>query len=143
MLGERIVKAREEADMSQAALARAIGVSPAYMSYIENGKKKPTNAQLVAIGGVLNVSPSSLYDAGLSTSAELMAYLLRLESLGYGLEPYLDADGRPCLRLDDAAGHAPKSDLVIRQWAEKRADLDAGKITEEDYAAWREEQIGI
>lgn len=42
MLGERLKQAREAAGMSQAEVARELGLSQPAYSYIENGEKNPS-----------------------------------------------------------------------------------------------------
>lgn len=58
-IGERIQKKRKEIGMSQAKLARAIGVTRASMSQIESGQtKSPAASTLLLIAATLNASPT-------------------------------------------------------------------------------------
>lgn len=46
---------REAKGMSQADLARAVGISPHYLSLIESGEREPDGAILRALGRVLEI----------------------------------------------------------------------------------------
>jgi transcriptional regulator with XRE-family HTH domain len=57
-LGHSIRVLRTDQGLNRKELAEASGVSYPYLSEIEAGKKEPSYKVLVAIGGVLGVSPS-------------------------------------------------------------------------------------
>lgn len=59
-LGTRIRKAREQARISQAELARRIGISKTAMNTIEGGATDPRASRIVAIAQVLGVSTDTL-----------------------------------------------------------------------------------
>jgi transcriptional regulator with XRE-family HTH domain len=59
-LGTRIRKAREQARISQAELARRIGISKQAMNAIEGGATDPRASRIVAIAQVLGVSTDAL-----------------------------------------------------------------------------------
>jgi transcriptional regulator with XRE-family HTH domain len=59
-LGTRIRKAREKARISQAELARRIGISKTSMNAIEGGATDPRASRIVAIAQVLGVSTDAL-----------------------------------------------------------------------------------
>jgi transcriptional regulator with XRE-family HTH domain len=59
-LGARIRKAREHADISQAELARRIGIGTTAMHAIEAGDMDPRASRLVAIAPELGVSTDAL-----------------------------------------------------------------------------------
>ena len=59
-LGTRIRKAREHARISQAELARRIGISKQAMNAIEGGATDPRASRIVAIAQVLGVSTDTL-----------------------------------------------------------------------------------
>ena len=65
-LGIRIRKARESAHISQAELARRIGISKTAMHAIEGGHTDPRASRIVAIARELGVSTDALL---LGTSA--------------------------------------------------------------------------
>ena len=55
-LGKAIKRIREQKNMSQADICRAVGLDRAYMSNIEAGKGNPTLATIEKIAGALGVS---------------------------------------------------------------------------------------
>jgi transcriptional regulator with XRE-family HTH domain len=59
-LGSRIRKAREHVDISQAELARRIGISNNAMNAIEAGDTDPRASRIVAIAQELGVSTDAL-----------------------------------------------------------------------------------
>jgi transcriptional regulator with XRE-family HTH domain len=59
-LGTRIRKAREQARISQAELARRIGISSTVMNAIEGGYTDPRASRIVAIARELGVSTDAL-----------------------------------------------------------------------------------
>jgi|SoiMetStandDraft_2_1073263.scaffolds.fasta_scaffold246826_2 transcriptional regulator with XRE-family HTH domain len=59
-LGTRIRKAREAVHISQAELARRIGISKTAMNAIEGGATDPRASRIVAIALVLGVSTDAL-----------------------------------------------------------------------------------
>ena len=56
MLGARLKEARVVAGMSQADVAKAIGVSQPAYCYIENGDKMPSLSVAKQLSKILNVS---------------------------------------------------------------------------------------
>lgn len=58
-LKERMVKARQEKGLTQAALAKAVGKSQSAIAAVESGRNKETSG-LIAIARVLDVSPEWL-----------------------------------------------------------------------------------
>jgi transcriptional regulator with XRE-family HTH domain len=68
-LGTRIRKAREQARISQAELARRIGISKTAMNAIEGGATDPRASRIVAIAQVLGVSTDALL-LGTSTTGK-------------------------------------------------------------------------
>ena len=56
MFGERLKQAREAAGMSQAEVARALGLSQPAYSYIENGEKNPSLPVAKRLAVVLRTS---------------------------------------------------------------------------------------
>jgi len=67
-LGSRLRQARLDADMSLRELARTLGVSPSFVSQLENGKSQPSVATLYSLAQLLNVSIDRLFE-GTGTEA--------------------------------------------------------------------------
>jgi transcriptional regulator with XRE-family HTH domain len=59
-LGENIIKLRKACKMSAVELSKRVGISPAYLSEIENGKKTPALDVLQKIAQELNTIVSEL-----------------------------------------------------------------------------------
>lgn len=60
MLGRKVQKARKKIGLSQEAVAHAVGISRAYMGYIEQGRNVPSLEVLQKIAKVLKVKLSDL-----------------------------------------------------------------------------------
>lgn len=60
MLGERIGAMRRSRGMSQAELARRLGISPSAMGMYEQGRREPSAQTLVALSRELGVSTDFL-----------------------------------------------------------------------------------
>lgn len=67
-LGLQMRVARKEARLTLRELARRLGVSPSFLSQIENGKSQPSVATLYAMAQVLKVSIDDLFTAEGSTA---------------------------------------------------------------------------
>lgn len=59
--GRRVAKVRKEKGFTQEKLAFAIGVSPAYIGFIEQGRRNPTIANIYKISKVLKISLKDLF----------------------------------------------------------------------------------
>jgi transcriptional regulator with XRE-family HTH domain len=68
-LGARLRDERQKAGMSLRELARRLGVSPSFVSQIENGKSSPSVATLYSIAQVLGTSIDSLFGHEATTEA--------------------------------------------------------------------------
>ncbi len=62
VIGENIRRYRTQQKLTQAALAKAIGVAQGYVSDLEAGKRTPRIGRLAKIAEVLGVPPSYLMD---------------------------------------------------------------------------------
>src|SRR5215210_1394599 len=70
-LGSRLRQARLDADMTLRELARTLGVSPSFVSQLENGKSQPSVATLYSLAQLLGVSIDRLFDGPASAGAPL------------------------------------------------------------------------
>ena len=57
---ELIKKIRDEADLTQAELAKSLGVSTVLITMVETGQKEVSKKLLIKIADKLNVHPSSI-----------------------------------------------------------------------------------
>ena len=62
--GHRIRQRRRELGLTQAAVARAIGVSPPYLNLIEHNRRSIGGALLGRLAGALSIRPADLADSG-------------------------------------------------------------------------------
>ena len=60
MIGQRIAALRKNVGMSQAELARALGVSPSAVGMYEQGRREPSAAGFVALAQVFGVTTDYL-----------------------------------------------------------------------------------
>lgn len=61
-LGERIRELREEKDLSLRELAKTIGVSAAFMSDVELGRRHPSDKHMLAVAQALETSLDDLQE---------------------------------------------------------------------------------
>jgi predicted transcriptional regulator/DNA-binding XRE family transcriptional regulator len=69
-MGARLQRLREERKMTQAALAKTLGISPSYLNQIERNQRPLTVPILLRIGSVMEVDPQIFSEHG---SANLVA----------------------------------------------------------------------
>lgn len=62
-IGPRLRQMREQTDMSLRAVARELGVSPAFLSQIEHGKSQPSVATLYALARLFGAPLDAFFDA--------------------------------------------------------------------------------
>ena len=70
MLGERIAALRRSRGMSQAELARRLGISPSAMGMYEQGRREPSVQTLVSLSRELGVSTDFLLTGKAAASEE-------------------------------------------------------------------------
>jgi len=61
LLGQRIKELRKRKNLTQEQVAEYIGIDPASLSNIENGKYYPTSENLEKILAIFNISPHDLF----------------------------------------------------------------------------------
>ena len=74
-IGARIAEIREDAGITQSALARAIGTSQSAISQIEAGDRNPSYEMLRSISDALGVTPAYLVgpeESGLSREEQVL-----------------------------------------------------------------------
>ena len=62
VLGKRLKKKRKELEMTQEDVAYKVGISRAYMGYIEQGRNVPSVKVLEKISKVLKINLSDLFE---------------------------------------------------------------------------------
>ena len=129
-VGENIRRYRKLRGMTQVQLAEAVGLTEGAVRHYESGIRAVKPELLESISAALGVSVNALKDYGVETAGDLMSLLVRLED-SFGIVPAADGTG---LSLNPKAPHAPKA---IELWAEKRAQLENGKIDADEYEDWK------
>ena len=132
-VGENIRRYRKSRGMTQAQLAEAVGLTEGAVRHYESGIRAVKPELLESIAAALGVSVNALKDYGVETAGDLMSLLVRLEN-SFGIVPSADGAG---LSLNPKAPHAPKAAMAIELWAEKRAQLENGKIDADEYEDWK------
>jgi transcriptional regulator with XRE-family HTH domain/quercetin dioxygenase-like cupin family protein len=69
MLGLRLRAARKKSGLTLRQVAKDLGLSPSFVSQMENGKSQPSVATLYSIARLLDVSIDELFDSGLEDPA--------------------------------------------------------------------------
>ena len=133
--GELIRRYRKMRKMTQADLADACGLSDSAIRNYELGNRMPGSAQLEKIAAGLGIAPAALYDIEEESVRDALELLFRMED-SYGLHPVADSDGI-LLALDPMAPHAPKLFQAIEAWEKSRKSLDAGEMSQDEYALWK------
>lgn len=101
MIGQRIAALRKNARMSQAELARALGVSPSAVGMYEQGRREPAAATLVQLAKVFQVSTDYLLTGQLTRSEDTKALAGTLEALVDAADRRLENRGdRPFSRQE-------------------------------------------
>ena len=131
--GDNIRRYRKAKGFTQAQLADAVGLTEGAIRHYESGIRAVKPELLEEIAKVLGVSAGALKDYGVETAGDLMSLLVRLED-SFGIVPAADGTG---LSLNPKAPHAPKAAMAIELWAEKRAQLENGKIDADEYEDWK------
>ena len=60
MLGQKIKKLRKERGLTQVELAVIVNISPVYLGFIENGRRRPSLRTLERLARALKVSAKDL-----------------------------------------------------------------------------------
>ena len=132
-VGENIRRYRKSRGMTQAQLAEAVGLTEGAVRHYESGIRAVKPELLESISTALGVSVNALKDYGVENAGDLMSLLVRLED-SFGIIPSTGGSG---LSLNPKAPHAPKAATAIGLWAEKRAQLENGKIDDAGYENWK------
>ncbi|GGH47346.1 DUF2083 domain-containing protein [Frigidibacter albus] len=96
LTGTRIRARRAQLGLKQAELARAIGVSPAYLNLIEHNRRPVSDRLLTALAGTLEIGAAALAEGAEPTLFEA----LREAAAGGG-------DGAESERIEEFAGRYP------------------------------------
>lgn len=131
-VGKRIRAAREAAGMTQAEVAKRLGVSESSIRLYELGKRQPNDEILGRIAEAVGVDPQAFVEIEIDSVRDVLEILFRLED-ACGLTPL--ENGK--LGVDRMNDHAPKLFASIERWADMRRRLESGEISRSEYEAWR------
>jgi transcriptional regulator with XRE-family HTH domain/mannose-6-phosphate isomerase-like protein (cupin superfamily) len=132
-LGARLRHERQKAGISLRELARRLGVSPSFVSQLENDKSSPSVATLYSIAQVLGTSIDSLFGHAAVAAVEAGAPALAQASAGGSPDPPAvvsrsdlgsPADGFP-------AGRTRSRLAVTRPGDRPRLVMDSGVVWEQ------------
>lgn len=131
-IGEKIRKFRTEKGLSQKELAKMAGLSePAIRNY-ELGNRTPSDKQIDAIAGALDISPFAISDPDIESYIGVMHTLFALEE-EYGATLVCEPGAT---YITFPAGSDLRSRLS--DWGEVFSKLKDGSMTKEEYKEWKD-----
>jgi transcriptional regulator with XRE-family HTH domain len=104
-LGARLKDARSRSGMSLREVARQLGVSPSFVSQMENGKSQPSVATLYSMAQLLSVSIDELFESGprepneVDFSAESVPGAISRSTMGSPADAWPQDDSRRRLTI--------------------------------------------
>jgi transcriptional regulator with XRE-family HTH domain/mannose-6-phosphate isomerase-like protein (cupin superfamily) len=143
-VGAQLRAYRQAAGLSLRQFARDLGVSPSFVSQIENGKSQPSVATLYSICSMLNISVDELFALADAPGADPDQETTPHAAPGSGAGPAPDAG--PASRrgalaeLAASASAAPGPGPVVAPGQRRRLVLDSG-VTWEQLAPTREAAV--
>lgn len=154
-IGRRIKLARKARRINQKELAEMLNRSLRTIQKYESGDIEVSVAALVSVCQALHVPLSYLIGLGtrkalITSLADVMDFLFMLEKvneLQFEIEvekPPKDRDWRCSVSFSGTgtnARHNAALCLLLEQWQDQREKLAAGKITDKDYADWKDQTI--
>ena len=100
MKGARIAALRRQADMSQAQLARLLGVSPSAVGMYEQGRREPSSDVLVQLGKIFGVSVDYILTGAPSPQEENRLQQLLLDRITAADQLLRERKDRPFTRQE-------------------------------------------
>ena len=130
-IGEKIRKFRTEKGLSQKELAKMAGLSePAIRNY-ELGNRTPSDKQIGAIAGALDISPFAISNPNIESYIGVMHTLFALEE-EYGATLVCEPGAT---YITFPAGADLRSRLS--DWGEVFSKSKDGSMTKEEYEEWK------
>ncbi len=134
-IGSRLRRYRKAVDLTQKQLAEAVGLTESAVRNYELDIRRPKRPQIEAMARTLEVAPEALEDIGVESARQAMEVLFRMED-EMGLVPIDTTDGVG-IGIDPSAKGAQKAQAALKTWKRMRDDVDAGKVSEAEYEAWK------
>lgn len=135
-VGEKIRKFRTEQNLLQKDLAQKCRMSESAIRNYELGNRTPSPKHLEVIASALGVSVFAISEPNLNSELGVMHALFEIEE-NYNLK-VVEENGIYYLQAaPKKRGQASISDLII-EWGEANKKYQAGEITKEEYAHWKD-----
>ncbi len=114
--GRKLRSYREQAGMSQNALARASGLNPASINRLESGERSPSNRAIVErIADALSLSPSRR-DELLASAGHLPEVYERVRPSDPTLLAVAEVLAEPSLSAEDVREFRAILEAIARRW---------------------------
>ena len=130
-VGARIRKVRERKGMTQRELAERAGMTESAMRSYELGYRMPSETQIKLMSKALGVKPEAFADCKGRSDLEVIHLLFHIEE-EHDIEPI---KGQAAIK---ASKRGSAIEMALIDWGEKRAELEAGEITQEEYEDWKD-----
>ncbi|MEG2933613.1 MAG: helix-turn-helix transcriptional regulator [Gordonibacter sp.] len=130
-IGEKIRTIRQARGLTQKELSKTAGIGESALRSYELGNRLPKERPLEKIAMALRVRPEALNPTDASTAMDVIYSLFEFEDMG-AIEP--TENGLVVKKFGKRAGVYRRT---LKAWSEKKAALDAGEITAEEYAEWK------
>lgn len=131
-LGEKLRAIRVARGYTQKELAKTAGVGESALRSYELGDRMPKSRQLQKIAMALKVRPEALCPSSMNTDMDIIYSLFEFEDLGA-----IEATGDASLTVNQLSGNAGVFNRTFKEWAAKKAALEAGELTVDNYAEWK------
>ena len=140
-VGDRIKRARNFRGMTQKELGIAVGFdeksADIRIAQYESNTRTPKEDLLRKLAEALDVNYRSLYEPTLYAAEDIMYTLFELDEHYPGTKLYEVTDP------DSSSSHMAVSfnyrllDEFMREWQQRKKELQAGQITKEEYQEWK------
>lgn len=130
-IGEKIRTIRQTRGLTQKELAKAAGIGESALRSYELGDRLPKERPLEKIAMALRVRPEALNPTDAYTDLDVIYTLFEFEDMD-AIEP--TENGFVVKEFGKRAGVYRR---MLKAWSKKKAALDAGEITAEEYAEWK------
>lgn len=142
-IGDIIKKVRNFRGLTQKELGIAIGfgdrTADVRMAQYESGTRTPKEDAVSKLSEVLDVNPEYLTAPDLYKPNEIMQTLFHLDDVidvSLEVKGYIDENGK---QLNHVGFYLNRGymELYLEEWANRKKELAAGEITQEEYTEWK------
>ena len=135
-VGSNIRKLRKLRGMTQLELADKVDCTDTAIRNYEKDLRVLKGDTLEKIAEALDVAPMVLRPIEIDTDSDFLYAVMRLED-ELGLIPVEGPDGKMSIGFESKAAKAPKIQMALQVWQRRREDLQAGKISPDEYELWK------